>query len=547
MFVNNSKILLSALVFALCIQSSSEAALFGPSRKNQKTSVIKVENNNEALAKLFDLNDKKEASSIDPYNFAQNHFSLAATKLQTACRAISSFYNDRAARDIISKIYTLNTQYFKEDVKNSALAVKNLNLLNFNINTGLQELSKVITSPGNETLENLEAVVEKIRNTNLKMTALTKKHLNTTEKCIEIAGASYETFELIPSLSMPAIDMFVQSSKQLMRMTKSNSEAFKGLMLNILSSSEQIESGLNSIKTNVRETLRFSDHFAIKQFPLINLPAPSREKIFVRLNSLANYVKGAENTLSIGESQVKNQAQQFTHLIGSFVDKSAESLKYHKNTSSAPEQISNYAQNQVSGLFLRVKEEILNLRREMAKNITIETATPNINVETPQDYAIINAKSVSSDKLPLFLLGKAPSSTPAQKEYNSTAQTNTDQFIRLLPADSVRDSMNISVATGAQIKEEQGDTLFSENDFAFQDNNFEQSEMSIISQELKEDFFFAEKGEDMSENAILAAGENMPDFGLDDFEQETLEGLKLDYSKMNDSTDPEFEMLRYAE
>jgi hypothetical protein len=39
----------------------------------------------------------------------------------------------------------------------------------------------------------------------------------------------------------------------------------------------------------------------------------------------------------------------------------------------------------------------------------------------------------------------------------------------------------------------------------------------------------------------------MPDFGLDDFEQETLEGLKLDYSKMNDSTDPEFEMLRYAE
>jgi len=244
---------------------------------------------------------------------------------------------------------------------------------------------------------------------------------------------------------------------------------------------------------------------------------------------------------------VKNQAQQFTHLIGSFVDKSAESLKYHKNTSSAPEQISNYAQNQVSGLFLRVKEEILNLRREMAKNITIETATPNINVETPQDYAIINAKSVSSDKLPLFLLGKAPSSTPAQKEYNSTAQTNTDQFIRLLPADSVRDSMNISVATGAQIKEEQGDTLFSENDFAFQDNNFEQSEMSIISQELKEDFFFAEKGEDMSENAILAAGENMPDFGLDDFEQETLEGLKLDYSKMNDSTDPEFEMLRYAE
>jgi hypothetical protein len=69
-------------------------------------------------------------------------------------------------------------------------------------------------------------------------------------------------------------------------MTKSNSEAFKGLMLNILSSSEQIESGLNSIKTNVRETLRFSDHFAIKQFPLINLPAPSREKIFVRLNSL---------------------------------------------------------------------------------------------------------------------------------------------------------------------------------------------------------------------------------------------------------------------
>jgi hypothetical protein len=36
MFVYNSKIFLSALVFALCIQSSSEAALIVADKKNQK-------------------------------------------------------------------------------------------------------------------------------------------------------------------------------------------------------------------------------------------------------------------------------------------------------------------------------------------------------------------------------------------------------------------------------------------------------------------------------------------------------------------------------
>ena len=563
-----------ALFFAVLSCSNSYASLFGnssSSKKNRNNSVqTKLENRqiqeNEALAKLFDVEDKKDSEASDPYQFAQNHYSVSHAKLQTACRAISSFYNEPSTRDILQKVFIINTQFFKEDIKNSALAVKELNELNFNVNTGLRELSGVIASPGNETLEGLQTVIANIRTTNKKQIASANQYLTGTEKSIEISRAAYETFELIPSLSMPTVDMFIQSSKQLMRTSQSNAEAFKGLILNVISGCEQIELGLNSIEKNVKETIRYSDNFAVKQYPLINLPAPVREKIFVQLNSLANYVKGTENTISIGSSQVKNHAMQFSTIIGSFVDRSAESLKYQKRETTPLEQISTYARNQVNGLYLRVKEDIIKLRAEMYKSYATSKDIAQPVLETPAEVSARKTRELSANRLPLFLLGGKSASNQINdnnfqpnvtiQAQNTTNKPDMSNFIKLTPQQSTQDLLNTSVLIGAQKSSKTSDEMFSDDDLGFENEpKFEKTEISIISKELDNDFFFAEKGEDLSKSALIAAGEDMPNYEDDEIKitkpkAKTKNNKKKtktsSYEISSDLLDPELEMLKFA-
>ncbi len=568
MFVKTIKAYGKVAVFLLLVMliSPMEAsgALFGGSRRRSKNATLKVDNNNEALVKLFNLDDKKNGSSEDPLTFAQKHYELGATRLQTACRAISSFYNEPVARDILQKIFTIDTQYFKEDIKNAATVIKKIGQLNFSINTSLQELSQVITAPGNNTLDTLDKVVEKTKNINSNLIHLTKKHIRASEKSIMIARAGYETFELIPSLSMAPVDMFVQSSKLLMSNTQSNAEAFKGLLLNVLSGTEQISLGLDAITKNVRETLRFSDHFAIKQFPLVNLPTPSREKIFVQLNSMANFVKGSESTINIAESQVRNQAQQFSHLIGNFVDKSAESLKYNRATSMPLEQISTYARNQINGLYLRVKEDVLALRREMAMQNTISASAPSIALETKEDYAVRRTKSLNTNKLPLFLLGGGdgaearntqPNPIPnvqveagiggGQAEQQFEADQDFSEFIRLTPNKTTGGSANSEVFSAISIADKFETDFFEKEDFVFDDGTFGKSEMSILSEELGSNFFFNENDTEDGKDLIISTSEDMPDFGADIYRERTEDSQAKSISLFESVVDPELELLDF--
>ncbi|HMM61772.1 MAG TPA: hypothetical protein PKC25_16770, partial [Candidatus Rifleibacterium sp.] len=282
---------LLAAFFAAAFASGAEASALDWLNSNTKVSRPRQTkarvSADQQVVQLTGLEQKGlTGSNLDSYQFAQSHFGNSRSKLESACRAISSRYNDAAVRDILQKLFVIDTQLFKEAIKNSALAVKEILTVNDGLGQGIQDLNRIVTAPGQETLDQLDKTVDKVGAANLSQSLLVKKYMAGAERTIQLAQSAYETLELIPSLSTPGLDMMVQMSKQLMRMTQSNAEAFKGLLLNIQSSNELISSGLENIKKTVRETLRFSDHFAVKQFPLINLPAPSREKIFVQLTSL---------------------------------------------------------------------------------------------------------------------------------------------------------------------------------------------------------------------------------------------------------------------
>lgn len=512
------------------------------------------------------LEEKIVGNDLDSYKFAQSHWTSSKKNLEKACRAISSYHNDAAVRDMLQKLFVIDTQLFRENIKNSALLVNEIKVANQNIRQGLTGLTRIVTAPGQETLDALEKNVDQLSGANVTQSLLVKKYLAGAERTIMMAQASYETLELIPSLSLTGLDMLVQMSKQLMRMTQSNSEAFKGLLLNVQTSSEQIGNGLENIKKTVRETLRFSDHFAIKQFPLINLPAPTREKIYVQLNALANNVRGVDNTIAIGDSQARNNAQQFTHLISGFVAKAAESLRYQSPGSAekALEQISTYARNQVSGLFLRVKEDITQMRQEMAKasRPTVGNMPPKVNFESRDDFAARQATSVSKQKLPLFLLGGGQVAAAAANQKTSPANTG---MIPLQPsAPAVASRFSTPTAKDADFGEIEISSLMPRANATTQilyqekamtginDQDLMQSEVNILSKELGSDFFFGSEGDNLSRSSLMAqGGADMPTFGEEDDDELQLDdngqsnsGMRMSYSNLEDNGEPRIEMMK---
>lgn len=563
------KIALLAAFFAAFTTVSADAALFGNSKSSKNTN---KQQERETVQVRIDNNQFQQrnitGSNMDAYKFAQTHFGQSKAKLEQICRAISSRHNDNSARDILQKIFVVDTQIYMNNIKNTALAVSEVLKANTATSQGLQDLKQIIMSPGNQTLEALDKTIDKVRSINATQLLTSQKYLACLESMISMAKASYETYELIPSLNIPELDMFVQASKQLMTNVRSHSESFKGLVLNIKSSSEQIDSGLTGVKQTIKETLRFSDHFAIKQFPLINLPAPSREKIFVQVNSLANTVKGVDNTVSIGDSQVRNASQQFTHLVSAFVDKSAESMKYSKNDfgEKAQEQISSYARNQVCGLFARIKEDMGAMRTEMAAAGKANgNLQPVVNMESRSEYIARKAKSVAEDKLPLFLLGGKGNSSPAM------VSTKTSQpLIRPNTVDSFGGSNdNFDIPDGflamdskpkqkskmsdfANLPNNDNSTssLFDENDFASvkgNDSEFMTSEMNILQQELGSDFFFGDNnGENISGDSLLAKNTDgdLPNYGVEDYGDGDSAEMQVSYGNL-EKGEPEVEMMRF--
>ena len=569
---------LLAAFFAAAFTSGAEASALDWLNSNTKVSRPRQTkarvSADQQVVQLTGLEQKSlTGSNLDSYQFAQSHFGNSRSKLESACRAISSRYNDAAVRDILQKLFVIDTQLFKEAIKNSALAVKEILTVNDGLGQGIQDLNRIVTAPGQETLDQLDKTVDKVGAANLSQSLLVKKYMAGAERTIQLAQSAYETLELIPSLSTPGLDMMVQMSKQLMRMTQSNAEAFKGLLLNIQSSNELISSGLENIKKTVRETLRFSDHFAVKQFPLINLPAPSREKIFVQLTSLANSIKGTENTVTIGDSQVRNTAQQFTHLISGFLAKAGESLKYQSQAGveKAPEQISTYARNQVSGLFLRVKEDISLMRTEMAKasRPNARNLPPAVNFESRDEYASRNAQRASSQKLPLFLLGNgsgsdsqtAPAGNGDSRANSRSGLPNSDDLLiggakpsaRAANASGLDGFIALNTGNRAAKKPvapKSGTTqvLFSENSFSDDETGLMQPEMNILTKELGSDFFFGESGENQSAGSLMAQGSETDSFEEDDtgpLPDESEHGMQMSYDNLSSGGEPEIEMLKF--
>ncbi len=572
----SSKIALLAAFFASFTSISANAALFGSNRNSRNNN----NNSHETVKIQYNNNDFQQrninGSNLDAYRFAQTHFGQSKSKLEQICRAISSRYNNSSARDILQKIYVIDTQIYMNNIKNSALAVSEILKSNTSISQGLQDLKQIIMSPGQQTLETLDKTIDSVRAVNATQLLASQKYLACLESMAEMARASYETYEIIPSLNMIELDLFVQASKQLMTNIRSHSESFKGLILNVKSSSEQIDSGLTGIKQTIKETLRFSDHFAIKQFPLINLPQPSREKIFVQINSLANTVKGVDNTVSIGDSQVRNSAQQFTHLVSAFVDKSSESMKYNKNDFSekAQNQISTYARNQVCGLFVRIKEDMTSMRSEMAQAGKANgNLQPIVNMESRSEYIARKAKSAAEDKLPLFLLGgkgeKRTTVVSAKKSHplikpswgndndsnfanNSNGFNAPDGFLAMNKTTSNKASKeNRSNYSNSKTGFE-NPAMFSENDFASikdNDSGFMTSEMNILQQELGSDFFFGNDNGIVSGDKILASSdEDLPNYGVDDYyaslDSDDSAKMQISYSNLENNAEPEVEMLK---
>ncbi|MFZ2960438.1 MAG: hypothetical protein WA705_26465 [Candidatus Ozemobacteraceae bacterium] len=349
--------------------------------------------------------------NLDLMKFVESHWSHSRKNLETVTRGIDSKIQLKKCSDITRKLCIIITQDARESLKDSAAGLTALSQGNRVLESLLNELSRIITAPNQETLAGLETAIGRARAANDGQARIARSYLASAEGLIGLGNESYSTLELIPALSVGPLDLYVQGGKTLMKQIQSNSESMKGLLLNVQTCCEQLSAGFDMMGNTVKSTLRFSDHFAYRQFPLVNLPVPSREKLFSQLATLKNTMKGVDNTLDIGTSQVKNAAQQFTHLMENLTTKIRDTLQYQTAVDMASgnlPQISGYAQNQINGLFQRTKESLSEKRLAMAKGARSDgnsSAPPRIALESGEEIASRASQRSSSGKLPLFLLG----------------------------------------------------------------------------------------------------------------------------------------------
>ena len=112
-----ARIALLASFFAAISILPSEAALFGSNKSSKKTNNIANESVQLRIDNRYE-NRNITGSNLDSYNFAQTHFGQSKAKLEQICRAVSSRYNEASARDILQKIFVIDTQLYKENIKN---------------------------------------------------------------------------------------------------------------------------------------------------------------------------------------------------------------------------------------------------------------------------------------------------------------------------------------------------------------------------------------------------------------------------------------------
>jgi len=421
------------VVFLLCICSEKSAQagvldwLKSKRSNDSPTEIVKTDSGTVAVSAKDASLPNFFATEADPditgkslnlIKFSESHWVHSKNNLETITKSIIAKIQTKKFNEIATKLTVVDLQTFKSAIKSAATGLTSLSNGNKALEGLLGELNRVITAPGEETLSNFEKVIGRIGSANENQYRITKAYIVAAEGLVRIGAESYQTLELIPSLSLGPLDIFIQLSKQLMKQVQSGNEAVKGLLLNIQNGCEQVASTLEIMSATLRTTLRFSDQFAFKQYPLVNLPVPTREKLFSQLGILKDIVKGVNNTLSIGDSHVKNSAQQFSHMIDGAVAKMRDALKYQESidiSSGNLSQLSNYGLNQVSGLFQRVKEGLAELKIEMAKQAREKESKsqPQIALETNDESINRKTSEATDGRLPLFLLGqgKKPNET----------------------------------------------------------------------------------------------------------------------------------------
>ncbi len=428
-----------------------------------------------------DVQPDVTGQSLNLVKFVESHWTHSRKNLETVTKTLMGKVPGKKCGDIAAKLLTIDTQSYKEAVKAGAVGINGLIEGNRALDRLIVELNRIITAPREETMASLEKTLANVSQANQNQMRLARTYLAAAERLISMGQESYQTLELIPTLSIAPLDIYVQASKAIMKQVQSSNEALKGLLLNIQNGCEQVTSGIELMTATIKTTLRFSDHFAFAQYPLINLPVPTREKLFSQLSGLKNTVRGVDNTLSIGDSHVKNATQQFSHLCEAATTKIRDSLKYINPMdpgSGNLNQISGYAHNQVSGLYQRLKENVAEMKMAMAKaGRTEAAATPQIALETGEQMQERRSKAVIEEKLPMFLLGNS-----GKKGGSTTAEPSPR--LALTPAPLEAPSQDGSMGQTMVLYREDGPVNGGAAPAASPADTFGMDEMGIIRQEL---------------------------------------------------------------
>ncbi|MBF0545553.1 MAG: hypothetical protein HQM08_14015 [Candidatus Riflebacteria bacterium] len=343
--------------------------------------------------------------------FVESHWTHSKKILETDTRTIDGKIQAKKCSDMLRKLFSIFVNDAKESLKSSAQAISSIEQGNHVTEDLINELNRIVTAPREETLSKLEATVLRIQALDDKQIQNIKSFMTTSDGLAALGAESFNTLELIPQMSITPLDIYVQAAKTLMKQIQSNAEAFKGLLLNAQAGTEQLNTNLELLVETIKSTLRFSDHFAFNQYPLINLPVPTREKLFAQVGNLKSTLKGIGNTLEIGSSQAKNAAQQYSNLVDAMNTKFKDALQYQTATDLASgnlPQISSYAQNQINGLYQRTREVVVEYRQKSMRAMR-ETAKapPKVAVESSEERSERYASKAANEKLPLFLLGGA--------------------------------------------------------------------------------------------------------------------------------------------
>ena len=234
-------------------------------------------------------------------------------ELEGMCRAINARYNDENLRDITVRLFVVTTQIYEEFMENSTSAVAAVQTAQNNLEKEIFNLDKIATAPGNKTLGDLYSSIDNSIALANSLQAAVAQYSVFFEGNLQTVSLAKGTYEMLPALKVPEIDLLSETAKEIMNKTQAHGGAFKSWALTLKTNTAQVAESFENMKKLVQDTLRFSDHFAIGRFPLSNLPMVTRENIYNRLKSINEVLKTVNQSLMIADSQIKNTSAQFVN------------------------------------------------------------------------------------------------------------------------------------------------------------------------------------------------------------------------------------------